>query len=636
MTEPQDAEDYTDSDDEGADGYRNGGYHAVTVGEVYNNRYAVIAKLGWGHFSTVWLCQDIRYQRYVAMKVQKSAPHYTEAAYDEIELLAAAAKRGNAPEWESTQRGPLHDVFPCQPFTGVVQLIDYFEHVGPNGKHVCMVFETMGPNVLALIKRYNFKGVPLQIVRKVAQHVLIGLDYLHRVCGIIHTDLKPENILVACPRGVPVNKNGVPLVGNVDPAILAQKAQTMSEKLFQVKHETSKAKGDKKKGKKKKAEKNGDDAADDGNEVAVVTAEEKPKTEDGLKKKGLIEPPYMKPLLKPTRSDPTLLSSYGDDKMMMKMPYHHLMQDPQAFLDSQSFSAGSAAAALAGVGAGVVAGGYPARTTGSKTQGAQDGVLSPKLLDEVAALDLFDHPDVMFKVADLGNACWTEKHFSDDIQTRQYRSPETIINAGYDTSADMWSLACMLFELVTGDYLFDPKASEEYPRDEDHLALFNELLGSMPKPLIARGRRSSTYFNKKGDLRHIKSLRFWGLDDVLQQKYHMNAFEAKNLASFLGPMLRLAPEERSHAHQLLTHPWLRGLPSPEVTEACSRLTAQPALAAPEDPDSPSRRSLTIQQEGPASPPRESGRESGRQPEKTDAEKTDRSDEKRSDGREGRS
>ena len=38
-------------------------------------------------------------------------------------------------------------------------------------------------------------------------------------------------------------------------------------------------------------------------------------------------------------------------------------------------------------------------------------------------------------MADLGNACWVERHFSDDIQTRQYRSPETIINAGYDTSA---------------------------------------------------------------------------------------------------------------------------------------------------------------------------------------------------------
>jgi serine/threonine protein kinase len=31
-----------------------------------------------------------------------------------------------------------------------------------------------------------------------------------------------------------------------------------------------------------------------------------------------------------------------------------------------------------------------------------------------------------------------------------------IVGASYDTSADMWSLACMVFELVTGDLLFDP------------------------------------------------------------------------------------------------------------------------------------------------------------------------------------
>ncbi len=71
----------------GQDGYKQDGYHPVQIGEVYNKRFKVIAKLGWGHFSTVWLVQDLNVQSFVAMKVQKSAAHYTEAAYDEIELL---------------------------------------------------------------------------------------------------------------------------------------------------------------------------------------------------------------------------------------------------------------------------------------------------------------------------------------------------------------------------------------------------------------------------------------------------------------------------------------------------------------------------------------------------------------------
>merc|ERR1719146_625013 len=124
-------EDYTESDDEGADGYRKGGYHAVTIGEIYNQRYKVLAKLGWGHFSTVWLCQDLsNVGVYVAMKVQKSAPHYTEAAYDEIELLAQAAKRGSAAEagsasfvYEWTKAYSSQGILPkdLQIFTGVVQ-----------------------------------------------------------------------------------------------------------------------------------------------------------------------------------------------------------------------------------------------------------------------------------------------------------------------------------------------------------------------------------------------------------------------------------------------------------------------------------------------------------------------------------
>jgi hypothetical protein len=32
-------------------------------------------------------------------------------------------------------------------------------------------------------------------------------------------------------------------------------------------------------------------------------------------------------------------------------------------------------------------------------------------------------------IVDLGNACWTHRHFSEDIQTRQYRSPEVLIGS---------------------------------------------------------------------------------------------------------------------------------------------------------------------------------------------------------------
>lgn len=59
-----------------------------------------------------------------------------------------------------------------------------------------MVFEILGVNLLEIIKRYDYKGIPLPICRKMSRQVLLGLHYLHRYCGIIHTDLKPENVMI--------------------------------------------------------------------------------------------------------------------------------------------------------------------------------------------------------------------------------------------------------------------------------------------------------------------------------------------------------------------------------------------------------------------------------------------------------
>ena len=79
----------------------------------------------------------------------------------------------------------------------------------------------------------------------------------------------------------------------------------------------------------------------------------------------------------------------------------------------------------------------------------------------------------------MGNACYIDRHYSDVIQTREYRSPEVLLEGHYDESADVWSLACMIFELITGDYLFDPKKGKTFKKNDDHLALISELIGEV-------------------------------------------------------------------------------------------------------------------------------------------------------------
>lgn len=49
-------------DEEDWEDYCKGGYHPVQIGDSFSDgRYTVVRKLGWGHFSTVWLARDAKH-----------------------------------------------------------------------------------------------------------------------------------------------------------------------------------------------------------------------------------------------------------------------------------------------------------------------------------------------------------------------------------------------------------------------------------------------------------------------------------------------------------------------------------------------------------------------------------------------
>lgn len=159
----------------------------------------------------------------------------------------------------------------------------------------------------------------------------------------------------------------------------------------------------------------------------------------------------------------------------------------------------------------------------------------------------------------MGNACYIDKHYSDIIQTREYRSPEVILGGDYDESADIWSLACMIFELVTGDYLFDPKKGQTYRKNDDHLALITELIGPCHnRNFMETHSKIWKFYNKKGmKLKNITKLHGWPLYNVLLEKYRLKDAEARSFSSFLECMLKWKPKDRSSARELLKHPWLK-------------------------------------------------------------------------------
>jgi serine/threonine-protein kinase SRPK3 len=62
-------------------------YISVYVSEILDNKYIILRKLGWGHFSTVWLALKLRDKNLYALKIQKSASKYTESALEEEDIL---------------------------------------------------------------------------------------------------------------------------------------------------------------------------------------------------------------------------------------------------------------------------------------------------------------------------------------------------------------------------------------------------------------------------------------------------------------------------------------------------------------------------------------------------------------------
>ena len=83
----QDEDDERKDDEEEPDSdYELGGYHPVNLGDVFDSRYYILRKLGWGHFATVWLSFDSQKRSFAAIKIPKSRQDFIEASRDELEV----------------------------------------------------------------------------------------------------------------------------------------------------------------------------------------------------------------------------------------------------------------------------------------------------------------------------------------------------------------------------------------------------------------------------------------------------------------------------------------------------------------------------------------------------------------------
>ncbi|XP_037930089.1 SRSF protein kinase 1-like isoform X2 [Teleopsis dalmanni] len=575
----------SDEEQEDPSQYCRGGYHPVVIGDIFDNRFRVVRKLGWGHFSTVWLCRDLKDEKYVALKVVKSAPHYIETAADEIRLLEAI--RDADPLDGKRER--------------IVSLLNHFTVRGVNGIHTCLVFEALGCSLYKLIVKNNYFGLSIPQVRNIIKQVLEGLDYLHTKCSIIHTDIKPENILLVIDNAAAMNQqiddeiNSLRVKGAdfPDSYISSIEKQTKSRAKWPL--------------------------------IDTNTSSTSTNTANNSTSSTPL-PPLVVPNTAMTSSDETTSILNTNTPSSLASKYSSLVGDSDG-------GGGSGADIIVGnSSSGNINNRYRAAekkitaksvdddvneanetnaTTTDETNGTETNLVTnknnnndnnnenindkqnneavnktknaenlqnlKKLPTDCIGTDkestkanaipqthsytnaiqtLINNTNVRVKIADLGNACYDYHHFTEDIQTRQYRSIEVLLGAPYNFTADIWSTACLAFELATGDYLFDPHAGETYSRDEDHLAHIIELLGQIPPSVIFRGKHGLKYFSSYGNLRNITKLKPWNLLNVLIEKYEWDPIEAKKFSDFLLPMLEYNPVIRASAAECLSHPWL--------------------------------------------------------------------------------
>lgn len=150
----------------------NGSYIKVLSDQMVY-RYEMQEVLGKGSFGQVVKAQDHKTGQQVAIKIIRNKKRFHHQALVEVKILDALRRKDRENQYN------------------VVHMLEYFYF----RNHLCIVFELMGMNLYELIKKNNFQGFSIALIRRFAYSMLQCLKILNKE-KIIHCDLKPENILL--------------------------------------------------------------------------------------------------------------------------------------------------------------------------------------------------------------------------------------------------------------------------------------------------------------------------------------------------------------------------------------------------------------------------------------------------------
>lgn len=157
-----------------------------------------------GQCSTVWIAEDTRlYSRYLVSYFARDYQTYSFLScrlerYVTLKILKANISSNSRERSILLHLSKADTHHPGK--NHILQLLDQFEHKGPNGLHLCLVFPVMMSDgeAMTIREKPRYPGY----VREISKQILLGLNYLHGQ-GLIHGGMylrgrMPKMIILIC------------------------------------------------------------------------------------------------------------------------------------------------------------------------------------------------------------------------------------------------------------------------------------------------------------------------------------------------------------------------------------------------------------------------------------------------------
>ena len=175
--------------------YHQKRYYPVQVGQIFNNRYRIIAKLGYGAYSTVWLAWDerscatnlIRFRRMAVANLKYRANEYASL---KISMQNDHDHVGHSPVLNEINMLRRLKQFADKDHPGLdfIRIArDIFETESPNGVHYCIAYKPQGHSVRVLQEAFPNAIIPKLLVKSLIHRLFFAVNWLHATCGVAHT-----------------------------------------------------------------------------------------------------------------------------------------------------------------------------------------------------------------------------------------------------------------------------------------------------------------------------------------------------------------------------------------------------------------------------------------------------------------